>query len=221
MQTKARRAAQPRRRGSNEKRSGLPAPVPSAPGAAASRFAMRGHIMANSTNTPRPLARCAQGRLGPFGPEHSVPGAVTLWVAAASLVSTEAQARSGTSTVAGGFATRSGAKGASLASPGVPAAPAFVFQSNHHLNKPRLQAARPKAAPFWSFPPTSAPSWRPARGGLRGICDVRLGKCSNVRASSERRADPTVLPPHGAPVLRASADTSVGGRAREEMRNSW
>jgi hypothetical protein len=94
----------------------------------------------------------------------------------------------------------------------------FPSNSNHHLNKPRLQAVRPKAALFCSFPPTSAPSWRPDGVGVRGIGDVRLGKCYNVRASSERRADPTVLPPLGAPVLRVSADTSVGGRAREEMR---
>ena len=97
----------------------------------------------------------------------------------------------------------------------------FVFLSNHHLKKPRLQAVRPKAAPFHSVPPTSAPRWRPAGVGLRGIGDVRLGKCCNVRASSERRAGRTVLSPRARRCSAVGAGTSVGGRAREEMRNSW
>jgi hypothetical protein len=91
------------------------------------------------------------------------------------------------------------------------------FQSPSEQAAPAGRQAE-GSAPSVLFPPTSAPSWRSDTGSVQGIGDVRLGKCYNVRASSERRADPTVLPPHGAPVLRVSADTSVGGRAREVMR---
>jgi hypothetical protein len=212
-------------------------------------------IMANSPNTFRPLARCAQGRCEPVaappaiwrslakpawsmpcqGPGDSVP--CRSWGLSESRGSRNARRAEDRRESRGASGTcvsfpshhlpermngerlpgsRSPPRGRK---PEVPTQ--SVFLSNHHLNKPRLQAVRPKAAPFLSFPPTSAPSWRPDTGSVQGIGDVRLGKCYTVRASSERRADPTVLPPLGAPVLRVSADTSVGGRAREVMRNSW
>ena len=80
--------------------------------------------------------------------------------------------------------------------------PEVRFQSPSEQAAPAGRQAEGCASFTSIFPPTSAHRWRPDRGGLRGSGDVRLGKCCNVRASSERRADPTVLPPRGAPVQR-------------------